>query len=144
MSRILVPFDGSNNARDALEFACDKFQETDITVLFVVDTTMTYQPEKFVGMKMGEIYEKREEEGQKHLKAAERLAAEYDIAVTTALEHGEPSRVILEQVEQRDVDHVVLGSHSQGPIERFFLGSVAERVVERSPASVTVIRPEEE
>ncbi|WP_176765312.1 universal stress protein [Halovenus aranensis] len=139
MSRILVPFDGSDNARDALSFACETFADEELLVLFVVDTSVTYQPERTVGMKLGDIYEKREEEGRTHLSEAEELAAEHGTEVVTTLEHGKPSRVILEQIDD-DIDHVVLGSHSQSALERFFLGSVAERVVERSPASVTVIR----
>jgi nucleotide-binding universal stress UspA family protein len=140
MSRVLVPFDGSKNARDALTFACEKFDDDDIRVLFVVDTSVTYQPERVVGMKLGEVYEKREEEGEQHLEDAEELAAESDIAVTTSLTHGEPSRAILEQVDEHGIDHIVIGSHSQSVFERFFLGSVAERIVERAPASVSVIR----
>jgi len=140
MAQVLVPFDGSQNARDALAFTCEKFGDDDIRVLFVVDTSVTYQPERVVGMKLGDVYEKREEEGEKHLEAAEKLAAESDISVTTSLTHGEPSRAILEQVDEHDIDHVVIGSHSQSVFERFFLGSVAERIVERAPASVSVIR----
>lgn len=140
MSRILVPFDGSDNARDALSFACEMFDDAQLLVLFVVDTSVTYQPERTVGMKLGDIYEKREEEGRTRLSEAEELAAEHDTEVETTLEHGKPSRVILARIEDDDIDHVVLGSHSQSALERFFLGSVAERVVERSPASVTVIR----
>lgn len=140
MSRVLVPFDGSRNATDALEFACETFADDDITALFAVDTSVTYQPERAVGMKLGEIYERREEEGRGHLEAAEHIAAEHDVSVTTALAHGEPSRAILEHVDEHDVDHVVIGSHSQSLFERFFLGSVAEHIVERAPVSVTVIR----
>lgn len=140
MSQILVPYDGSENAREALAFACETFGDDEILVLFVVDTSVTYQPERVVGMKLGDIYEKRETEGQEHLADATELADKHGVGVETTLAHGKPSRTILEETENNDIDHVVLGSHSQSPLERFFLGSVAERVVERSPASVTVIR----
>lgn len=140
MLNVLVPFDGSNPSVDALSFACEKFHDDDITVLYVVDTSITHQPEKYVGMKLGDIYEQRESEGESHLDDAVGLAAEHDVSVTRVLKRGEPSRVILEAVNERDIEHVVIGSHSQSIFERFFLGSVAERVVERAPASVTVIR----
>lgn len=140
MTQILVPFDGSGNAKDALTFACETFGSEEILVLYVVDTSVTYQPEQAVGMKLGDIYEKREEEGREHLAEAETLAKEHGVEVQTTLEQGKPSRTILEQIDSEDVDHVVLGSHSQSMLERFFLGSVAERIVERAPASVSVIR----
>lgn len=141
MTRILVPFDGSSTATDALAFACERFGDTEIRVLFVVDTSVTHQPERYLGMKLGDIYEKREAEGKKHLAAAEQLAAEHGVSVTSALTRGEPARAILEAVEEHDIDHVVIGSHGRTVFERFFLGSVAERVVERAPVSVTVVRP---
>ena len=140
MEKILVPFDGSTMARNALAFACEKFADDELTVLFVVDTSITIEPERYVGVKIGEIYEKREAEGEELLEEAGEIAKEYDCSVSTVLDHGEPSKVIVKQAAERDIDHVVMGSHSQGTIERLFLGSVSERVVERAPASVSVIR----
>ncbi|MFW6265865.1 MAG: universal stress protein, partial [Halanaeroarchaeum sp.] len=43
-------------------------------------------------------------------------------------------------VEETDVDHVVIGSHGRSGVGRILLGSVAERVVRRSPTPVTVVR----
>lgn len=140
MTTVLVPFDGSNLARRALEFACEKFGDDKLEVLFVVDTSVSRQPEQYIGMHLGEIYEKREEEGEKHLEEAEMVASTFETEVDTVLERGEPANRILERVEEQDVDHVVMGSQSKGILEQLFLGSVAERVVERSPASVTVVR----
>lgn len=141
MTHVLVPYDGSKCSTKALSFACEKFKDDEITVLHVVDTSITHQPEKYVGMKLGDIYQRRESEGESYLEDAEELAAEHDISVTRVLRQGNPSKMILAAVEDRDIDHVVMGSHSQSVLERFFLGSVAERIVERAPASITVIRP---
>ncbi|MBB6647474.1 universal stress protein [Halobellus ruber] len=140
MDTVLVPYDGSTLARGALEFACEKFTDGELIVLYVVDTSISLEPETYVGVKLGEIYERREAEGREHLDEAAEIAGEYGRSITTVLDHGEPSKVILKQVTEHDADHVVMGSHSQGTIERFFLGSVSERVVERAPTSVSVIR----
>lgn len=140
MTAVLVPYDGSALSEEALAFACDRFPEAEVTALFVVDTSVTYQPESYVGAKLGEIYEQREAEGEDILAAAEDEAAAYDTSISTAMANGRPSKEILTYVDEHDVDHVVLGSHSQDLIERFFVGSVAERVVDRIPVPVTVIR----
>jgi hypothetical protein len=42
-----------------------------------------------------------------------------------------------------DADVVVLGSHSRRGLDRFFLGSVAEKVVRRCGCPVTVVRPKQ-
>jgi nucleotide-binding universal stress UspA family protein len=140
MTGVLVPFDGSALSEEALEFACERFPEADVTALFVVDTSVTHQPETFVGAKLGEVYEQREAEGEEILDGAEELAEELDTSISTAIERGRPSKVVLDYVEAHDIDHVVIGSHSQDLIERFFVGSVAERVVDRIPVPVTIIR----
>ncbi|WP_380677473.1 universal stress protein [Salinigranum sp. GCM10025319] len=140
MTNVLVPFDGSKLAVEALRFAYERFPEAETTALFVVDTSVTYQPEKYLGVKLGEIYEQREAEGEAILEEAEALAAEYDAPLTTAIEQGRPWQEILDYVDDHDVDHVVLGSHSRDLLERFFVGSVAERVVDRIPVPVTLIR----
>ena len=140
MTNVLVPFDGSKLAAEALRFAYERFPEAETTALFVVDTSVTYQPEKYLGVKLGEIYEQREAEGKAILEDAEALATEYDAPLTTAIEQGRPWQEILDYVDEHDVDHVVLGSHSRDLLERFFVGSVAERVVDRIPVPVTLIR----
>ena len=140
MAAVLVPYDGSKLSQDALEFACERFPEADITALFIVDTTITHQPEQYVGVKLGDIYEQREAEGEELLADAEALADEYDVQLSTAVRKGRPSKEILEYVAEHGIDRVVIGSHSQDLIERFFVGSVAERVVDRIPVPVTVIR----
>lgn len=140
MTDVLVPFDGSALSRQALEFACERFPDADVTALFVVDTSVTHQPETYVGMKLSEVYERRAEEGESILAEAEEIAHEQGLSLETALEHGRPDREILEYVEAHAIDHVILGSHSRDVLERFFLGSVAERVVDRIPVPVTIIR----
>ena len=140
MTAVLVPYDGSKLSQDALAFACERFPEAEITALFIVDTTVTHQPEQYVGVKLGDIYEQREAEGEGILADAEALADERDVQFSTAIRKGSPSKEILEYVAEHGIDHVVIGSHSQDLIERFFVGSVAERVVDRIPVPVTIIR----
>lgn len=139
MTHVLVPFDGSTLSLQALEFACERFPEGPITALFVVDTT-TPQPEQYVGEKLGDIYEKRETEAKAVLEEAEAVAAEFGIQLRTAIERGPPAKRIVAYAEDRDVDHVVMGSHGRDIFERFFVGSVAERAVDRLPTPVTLVR----
>lgn len=140
MTAVLVPFDGSALSQQALEFACKRFPEAEITALFIVDTSVVHQPEKYVGVKIGEIYEHREAEGKKALANAEEIAAEAEHPLATAIEHGRPINEILEYVEEHDIDHVVIGSHSQDLLERFFVGNVAKQVIDRIPVPITIVR----
>jgi len=40
-----------------------------------------------------------------------------------------------------DFDHLVIGTHGRNPLGRLFLGSVAQKVLERASCMVVVVRP---
>jgi nucleotide-binding universal stress UspA family protein len=51
-----------------------------------------------------------------------------------------PARAICDYAEKRGVDLIVLGSHGRGGMERWLIGSVAERVVRHASCNVYVVR----
>lgn len=53
---------------------------------------------------------------------------------------GTPHKEILKEAKRIKADLIVIPSHNPKAVERFFLGSVAARVVERAKVSVMVIR----
>lgn len=53
---------------------------------------------------------------------------------------GSPAEIVASFVREHDVDLVVLATAGRTGIERFALGSVAERIVRNSPCSVLVAR----
>ncbi|MGN2253016.1 universal stress protein [Frateuria sp. GZRe12] len=58
-----------------------------------------------------------------------------DVEVT----HGSPGDVLLGQVEQRGVDHIVIGHTDRGTLARWLLGSVSSDVLARAHVPVTVV-----
>lgn len=62
------------------------------------------------------------------------------LTVTTMLAEGFPKDVIVAEAEHWGADLIVLGSHSYGPLRRFFLGSVSTYVAQRAPCSVLIVR----
>ena len=53
---------------------------------------------------------------------------------------GDPGESIVEAAEAEGVDLIVVGSHGRRGIDRFFMGSVSERVVRTAPVPVLVAR----
>lgn len=138
--RMLVAYDGSQPAQDALEYALTEFPEADATVMHVLPAPGGYwdaweNPDIEVP---GE--ERASTIGRERLEEAEEIAAEHDRTVTTELEKGRPARVLVDVAEDGDYDLVVVGSHGRGGVSRVLLGSVAEAVVRRSPTPVVVVR----
>lgn len=62
--------------------------------------------------------------------------------LATILTPGLPWRNIVEAVEERGFDLVVIGTHGRHGVPRFFLGSVAEKVVRASPVPVLTVHAE--
>ncbi len=54
---------------------------------------------------------------------------------------GQAAEQILAYLRQRKVDHVVMSTHSPGPIGKLLVGSVAEEVLRNSPVPVDIVGP---
>jgi len=59
----------------------------------------------------------------------------------TVEELGDPAATIVGFCEQHNVDLLVIGRRGAGLIERFILGSVADRLVHYAPCPVMVVPP---
>jgi nucleotide-binding universal stress UspA family protein len=126
---VLLAYDGSDPAVDALALALDQFDLTRLTALYVLDPDDDATDHETVAR----------ERAAELLPAVERRAGGA-VDVETVHRVGDPAREIVAYAEANDVDHVVLGSHGREGMDRLLVGSVAESVVRSSPVPVTVAR----
>lgn len=140
-THVLVPLDRSEQAQQAFEFAIEEADADRITLLHVID------PEEATYVQGGEIdrgssdwYDQMTQETEEFLDPYVDRIEDAGIEAETVQKVGRPSREIVTFTQENNVDHVVMGSHGRDGISRLLLGSVAETVVRRSPAPVTVIR----
>ncbi|MXR50977.1 universal stress protein [Halovenus sp. WSH3] len=137
--RVLVPFDGSDPATAALEYALGQYPDAEITVVYAV-----YPPPEVTGADDDPVsgslenwVDRLDEHTTDLLEQAESRAAR-PIDVETV--SGDPAPAIVDYAETAAVDHIVIGSHGRDGLSRLIMGSVAETVVRRAPTSVTVVR----
>lgn len=71
---------------------------------------------------------------QERLKGSQYEAAHIDVAI------GDPGSEIIDYAKQINADLIVIPSHGRTGLARFFLGSVAERVVRFAHCPVMVLR----
>ena len=62
------------------------------------------------------------------------------IKVSTKLVDGRPSDKLVEIVEKRDFDLLVIGSRGLGGIKEFFLSSVSDRVTDEAPCPILIVK----
>jgi nucleotide-binding universal stress UspA family protein len=76
----------------------------------------------------------------------ERAAAirEHGLATRFVLKAGVPHEEIVKTAAEEGADLIVLGTHGRGGVERFFIGSVADRVIRTAPCPVVTVREAKE
>jgi nucleotide-binding universal stress UspA family protein len=134
--RILFPTDGSIGTAHVALQAIDLAQQYGATihVLHVVDEDFRTRIGEFTGAD-----DELERRGEQAIERIERMVTAHDVAVETALETGDPATTIVEYAGDIDADVIVLGTHGRSGVERRLIGSVAERVVRRSPCPVLTV-----
>lgn len=134
---ILLPFDGSDGAAEALHHAAEISHWADATihVLFVADTTRDS-----VTVVETEVVDALVQEGEDIVEEAEKtlhtLGVDYDSDVV----QGHPAPTIVEYAEQYEYDVIVMPTHGREGVSRYLIGSVTEKVVRLSSVPVLTAR----
>ena len=135
MKHILVGFDGSPNARRALEEALE-VARTDTRITVVAAAQAPAPPGQ-----VPPVWAEGLEERQRELEDARRRLAEMgrDAEVVAVL--GAPADVLVEEAEKRGADLIVVGRRGGlSGAERLVMGSVSSKVARTAPCSVLIVR----
>ena len=139
MTRVLAAVDGTEGSVKAATFARELAQrfEARLTLLHVIEPYPSASLSRF-GVSASDFYASQVEQAREFLRdlVLEIGADEAD----QVIEMGVPSEVICHEAEERQADHIVLGSHGRGRMARIMMGSVAARVTSLTNRSVTVVR----
>jgi nucleotide-binding universal stress UspA family protein len=139
--RILVPIDFSPPAQTALDYAKSLASEFD-SELFLLHVIAT--PEASWGAEaatyswpslIADLEKDATAELNRLVPSGDPLAGR----VTKELAVGVPVTGILDFAETHQIDLIVMGTHGRGTVGHLLLGSVAERVVRRSPVPVLTL-----
>jgi nucleotide-binding universal stress UspA family protein len=150
--KILVPLDGSDPSKNALEHAvviAESFG-AEISLLAVVSRVMIpiFPDEGFgaapmtAAKDMAQYQEKMKVIYQNVLDDAEKkLKTEYpDLKVVKILKEGRPSSTIVEAAESDGYDLIVMGSRGIGGITGWILGSTSRRVVDSCTKPILIVK----
>ncbi len=136
---VLLPLDGSPLAEEAYPWALDmavKYQ-AELVLLRV-----GRPPDVFSGQDLGHIA--AHQAGQEalcmdYLRALE-LRWKPPIPVRLDYVAGHAGKCIVERCQSLGISLVVMSTHGREGLERWFLGSVAERVSRHAPCPVLLVR----
>jgi nucleotide-binding universal stress UspA family protein len=142
-SRILVPVDFSEFTNDILGYATEiagKFGSV-IHLIHVIPNMDYFTPyESFMAAEnMVTVQKGIETEVQRDLEeVAKKIVG---IPVTKAVRTGVSFIEIIDYVKSEHIDLVIMATHGRGGLEHIIIGSVAEKVLRKSPCPVLTIRP---
>lgn len=139
--RILVPTDFSAASRAALDLACDLAARLSLPLIVMHAYAVRAYP-----LPDGSVLATPEETAREVAEATPELAREVERArarvgdVESVFVEGEPFDAIVRVARERAIDLIVMGSHGRRGIKHALLGSVAEKMVQRGPCPVLVVR----
>ena len=137
---VLVAYDDSDPARDAVEYAFRTHADETIHVVHVVDPADPDAVDEMVLPRVEDYRESVREQARALLAAVADLPGAEGVDFETEVLVGDPGREVVAAAREKNVDHVVVGSHGRTGATRVLLGSVAETVARRSPVPVTIVR----
>jgi nucleotide-binding universal stress UspA family protein len=138
--KILIPTDDSKNSRKAIKRGLELGKEigAEVQSIYVVDTSSFVSlPETMMWENVKELLE---EEGKKTLEYVKRAAKKVGIDVKTILDEGSPAEMIVDRASKEKIDLIIMGTAGRKGLDRFFIGSISERVLRQAHCSVMIVK----
>jgi nucleotide-binding universal stress UspA family protein len=134
---IIAAFDGSASATAAYRFAL-KLAVAEKAPLLVL--AVAQPPDVEDHARSVADLEAQSGRFEKAFQALAPEAATRGVEARFRVVEGHPVEQILAQAREVEASHIVVGNRRKGIFEWLLLGSVAKRIVDLAPCSVTVVR----
>ena len=140
---IVIATDGSENNQKAVSYGIEiaKLSGAKVYALHVIDTNFLSRSWT-AGWET--MYEVLKQDGEKAAYKVKEFGDALGIEVKEVLLEGHPSSEIIDFAENNDIDLIVMGTLGKTGLDRFLMGSVAEKVIRNSKIPVLVVRGEEQ
>ena len=142
-SRIILPLDGSDTSEQAIPLARGLALQLSLPIRLVYavepDSPAITQS-LYSNRRWMEPASAREDGARDYLKMISSRLATDGLQVETAIPHQEPARGIVEEAGQDPQALIVITSHGRSGLARWWLGSVADKVLHMSDNPVFIMR----
>ena len=137
--KVLVATDGSEQSERAARVGVElaKLSGGTVTALYIADTSrMSHLPDDMLLFSIRELLVK---EGNEAIDYVGKLAEESGVTFEKQLVEGNPGEEIIKFASKAGMGVIVLGSIGRTGLDKFLLGSVAEKVVRGSKVPVLTV-----
>ncbi|MCK9405937.1 MAG: universal stress protein [Methanothrix soehngenii] len=147
MKNILIATDSSKHSKKASEVGIEmaKLFGAKVTTLYVIDVGKECASIGVLESNEGDdlisrIRSSLQSQGEEATGRIEEMAKSAGLTVDRVIIEGRPAEDILKLAGERKTDLIVVGGIGVTGLEKFLLGSVAEKVVRNSKVPVLVVR----
>ncbi len=139
--KILVPIDFSDQAEPVIEWAVHLAEEHSSQLVLMHAYHLPVEFQQMEGAYLpADFWTNVKSEAEKTLEDHAGKIREKGIPVETVVREGYPATAIEEEAERQQVDLIVIGTRGLSGLKHMLLGSVAERVVQKSPCPVLTVK----
>jgi nucleotide-binding universal stress UspA family protein len=138
--KILIATDGSETSQKATKIGVElaKMHNASVTAVYVADTSRLGYLSDYIQYS-GVIRELMLNEGKEATDHVEELARAAGVAYEKKILEGRPTDELLKISRESGAELLVMGSVGRGGLDRFLLGSVAEKVVQHSKVPIMLV-----
>lgn len=131
ITKILVPIDGSDDSKKALNYAIELAQQqnAELTLLNV-----NHKPFQLFGQETAKIV------SESIIKEASTLVETRGLQPESLIEYGSPAKMIAKTAQDGNHDLIIMGSRGRSGIRRFLLGGVSDKVANIATTSVLIVK----
>lgn len=141
--RVLYASDFSAASRRALSTALSitKSLDAKLTILYALAPVVPMVPDRYIdAVTLDQLDKQARQWSARQLNRLANDAKKAGVRATTLLRDGDPVDQIVRAARSTRADLIVVGTHGRRGLPKFFLGSVAERVVATAPCPVLTVR----
>jgi len=135
---VLLPTDGSEGTRAAVEHAIEHAKRYDATlhVIYVVDARIGVAHETTPEA----VFEELEDQGRRAIEDVHTKARAADVGtIEGVVARGDPHQAIIDYAVAEDIDLIVMGTHGRTGLDHYLIGSVTEKVVRLADVPVLTV-----
>jgi nucleotide-binding universal stress UspA family protein len=133
--KILVAYDGSDGAKRALDQAAELAHNgASVSVVSVAEPLPQF------GRAAPMLVPEEDEERKRELREAKAALAGKGIDASIVERKGDAATMIIGEAEHENAEVIVMGTRGLNTAQRWLLGSVSSKVVERAPCNVMIVR----
>ncbi len=135
---IIVPTDFSETASTAHALAAEvgAFYKSKIDLVNVIDATVY----AYAGYPLASLSKELMTSAEEAVNKVEMPASAEGLEIGRFVLAGSPAPEIVEHAKRQKADVIIIGTHGHGAVARFFLGSVADKVIHASECPVLVTK----